>query len=256
LESSPQKGQRRDSARIYNSPAQRFERLLQTFKAKYRSRDRHVIACLGTLIPENGVIFDIGSHHGNYAKEFARLHQGEVQVHCFEPSPYNAAILEAVVGKLSNVTINRFALADHAEEADLYLPIKETGRLGTGIGHFGEEKTRDYITERVRTTTLDAYAKERGLSRFDFLKCDVEGAEMQVLNGGSETIRRFRPTIYIEIAEEYLSRMGHCAKDVFELLGSFGYDAYQMELGTGALRPVDDHQGPENYIFRAKNSRQ
>jgi len=245
------KGQKLDRTRIYKSPLQRFEHFLLKYRTKYRSRDRHVISCLGTLIPENGVVFDIGAHVGNYAKEFARLHQGNIHVHCFEPAPYNASILEAVAGKMPNVETSRLALSNVVEEIDLYLPVKETGRLGTGLGHFGMENTRDYVTERVQTATLDAYVKERNISRLDFMKCDVEGAEMLVLKGGTETIARFRPTICLEVIDEHLARTGHSAQDVFDWLGPLGYDTYQMDLKTATLIPVDGYQGPADYIFRA-----
>lgn len=245
-----QKGQQRDRAQIYNSPRQRFERLLQIFKAKYRSRDRHTIECLGTLIPENAVIFDIGAHVGGYAKEFARLHRGKVSLHCFEPSPYNLSILEGVVGRRANVKINKFALSDAEQEIDLYLPVKETGRLGIGLGHFGMEETRDYVKERVRTVPLDTYAREQNLSRLDFMKCDVEGAEFMVLKGGAETIARFHPTIYLEVVEKHLARMGHSTKDVFDMLGALGYSTYQMAFEPCTLTRVDGYQGPGDYVFR------
>jgi len=248
------KGQKLAPSGVYNAPSQRFERFLQKLKAKYKSRDRHVVKCLGTLIPEQAVILDIGANVGGYAKEFARLHHGNVSVHCFEPFPYNLSILKEVVGKLANVRINEFALSDTAGEVDLYLPVKASGHLGIGLGHFGAEQVRDYVTERVQTVPLDSYAAENGFSRLDFVKCDVEGAEFLVLKGGVETIRRFRPTIYLEVVEDYLARMGHHAKDVFDFLHSAGYETYQMNFQTCAPVRVDGYQGPENYLFRSGNS--
>ena len=250
------KGQKLDPTEVYNAPAQRFERFLHKLKAKYKARDRHVVKCLGTLIPEQGVILDIGAHIGGYAKEFARLHHGNVSVHCFEPSPYNLSILKEVVGKLNNVRINEFALSDKTGEIDFYLPVKESGHLGIGLGHFGAEQARDYVTERVQTATLDSYATENGFSRLDFVKCDVEGAEFLVLQGGAETIRRFRPTLYLEVVEDYLARMGHHVKDVFDFLHAVGYETYQMNFQSCTSMRIDGYQGPENYLLWNGNSGQ
>lgn len=251
------KGQKIASSSVYNAPSQRFNRLLQKLKTKYKARDRHVIECLGTLIPEQGVILDIGAHLGGYAKEFARLYRGNVTVHCFEPSPYNLSILKEVVGNLNNVHINEFALSDKVGEVDLYLPIKKSGHLGTGLAHFGLEQARNYITERVQTVPLDSYTTENELSRLDFVKCDVEGAELLVLQGGVETIRRFHPTLYVEIGEDYLARMGHHAKDVFNFLRSVDYEPYQMDLKSCVPTRVNGYQGrAKNYLFKHRNSDQ
>ncbi|MGB1547555.1 MAG: FkbM family methyltransferase [Alphaproteobacteria bacterium] len=247
------KGQRRDPAQIYNSPAQRFERLLQKFRVKYQSGDRPVIECLGTVIPEGAVIFDVGAHLGGYAKEFARLHHGNVFVHCFEPSPYNLSILKDVTARLDNVRVSQLAFSDKAGTIDLYLPVKASGRLAIGLGHFGREEERDYVMERVETATLDSYVVENEVPRLDFIKCDVEGAEFLVLKGAAETIRRFRPTIYVEVFESYMARMGHSARDIFDFLAPFEYDIYQMQFEPCAAVRVDGYQGPENYLFRAKS---
>ncbi|MCE2510507.1 MAG: FkbM family methyltransferase [Alphaproteobacteria bacterium] len=219
---------------------------------KYQSGDRPVIECLGTVIPEGAVIFDVGAHLGGYAKEFARLYHGNVFVHCFEPSPYNLSILQDVTRRFGNVCVSQLALSDQAGTIDLYLPVKASGRLAIGLGHFGMEEERDYVMERVQTMTLDSYAADAGVDRLDFIKCDVEGAEFLVLKGGAETIRRFRPTIYVEVFENYIARMGHSAKDIFDFLSPFGYDVYQMQFEPCAPVRVDGYQGPENYLFRAQ----
>lgn len=250
---SEREGRKLDPERVYRSPIQRFAHFAQKLRTKYRtrSRDRDVVLFLGRFIPEQGVVFDVGAHTGSYTKAFARLHEGRVEVHAFEPLAYNFSILEDVAAGHPNVHTNKVALSDQPGEVDLHLPVKESGRVGSSLGHFGPENARDYVIERVATTTLDAYVGERNLPRLDFVKCDVEGAEFLVLKGAAETLRRFHPTIYIEVFESYLARMGHAPKDVFGFLESLGYRAYLPDSAGTALRPVAGYEGPENYFFRA-----
>ena len=49
--------------------------------------------------------------------------------------------------------------------------------------------------EIVKITTLDAYVREKNLPRVDFIKLDVEGAELDVLKGAVTTIARFKPIL-------------------------------------------------------------
>ena len=55
----------------------------------------------------------------------------------------------------------------------------------------------DYIT--VRTTTIDAEARERNLPRLDFIKMDIEGAERDALHGAEHALRTFKPKLAISI---------------------------------------------------------
>jgi FkbM family methyltransferase len=72
-------------------------------------------------------------------------------------------------------------------QAGLELAFLDGGagsRLGAGPGP-------------VVTTTIDDLVRERGLERVDFVKLDIEGAELDALAGAAETLRRFRPRLAI-----------------------------------------------------------
>jgi hypothetical protein len=60
--------------------------------------------------------------------------------------------------------------------------------------------------------------------RFDVLKIDVEGAELQVLRGAEQTLARHRPVLMIELDSQLLSTMGTSSADVRNLLASYGYN--------------------------------
>jgi hypothetical protein len=51
----------------------------------------------------------------------------------------------------------------------------------------------------MEAVTVDAFVRDRGLDRVDFIKLDVEGAERHVLDGAAETLRRFRPKVALSV---------------------------------------------------------
>ena len=77
--------------------------------------------------------------------------------------------------------------------------------------------TLDGDSLQTPTITLDEFVRERKLPRVDFLKMDIEGAELQALKGAAETIRTFRPKLAISLYHreadlvtipDYLNGMG------------------------------------------------
>ncbi len=234
---------------VYSHWRQRFAWWLHYLKARQKPKERPRVRRLAGFIPEGGVIFDIGAHFGYLAKEFAVIHNGSCMVHCFEPVPYTRSILERVVDRFQNVHIESRALSNQAGHMKLSIPIKESGRLGIGLAHFGDEVRRDYIVEPVETLTLDAYVAEQGLARLDFVKMDVEGAEFQILQGAEKTLKELRPHVYCELISTSTARMGYKPETVFDFLTNLGYRAAVIER-SGEKRPVEGLiEGEEDYLF-------
>ncbi|MEV6878398.1 FkbM family methyltransferase [Amycolatopsis sp. NPDC051128] len=71
--------------------------------------------------------------------------------------------------------------------------------------------------------TLDGLRAAAGLTRLDFVKIDVEGGELHVLQGGQQTIETFRPTMLIEIEARHTARYEYSPDDVVDWLTRRGY---------------------------------
>ena len=240
---------------VYSHWRQRFAWWLHYLKARHNPKERPRVQRLARFIPKGGTVFDVGAHFGYLAKEFALIHDGNCEVHCFEPVPYTRSILERVVGGFDNVRIDSRALSNQAGSERISIPIKESGRLGIGLAHFGDETKRDrYIVETVETVTLDTYVAERELSRLDFIKMDVEGAELQILRGGEKTLREFRPLVYCEIGPETCARMGYEPDNVFDFFSRFGYSAAVLDQSGGKCPVGGLVEGEEDYLFYPEDS--
>lgn len=143
-------------------------------------------AWLAARLCPGDVFYDVGANIGFHTVIAARLVGNAGTVVAFEPLPENAAQLRRNVelNSFANVEVVEAALSDGTGFANL-----------SGSGH----RTRRTLTKlggvEVRTFRLDDWEGPPP----DLLKIDVEGAELVVLEGALETIRRHRPDMLIEV---------------------------------------------------------
>lgn len=132
------------------------------------------------------VIIDGGAFIGDTAVLFDAKTQGDCEVHAFELLDENLRLMERNLdlnGLAGKVFVNKLALGDSTGNE---ISIAQTRlQASMSLMYPGEIK--------VTMTRLDDYVKDRGLKRVDFIKFDIEGAEIPALEGARETIERFRP---------------------------------------------------------------
>jgi FkbM family methyltransferase len=140
-----------------------------------------------TLVKPGDVVFDVGANAGYYTLLGTVLAGPEGKVFAFEPLPRNAAIIRRHVemNKLSNVTVYEGAVSDRAG----------TARFDSGVipemAHLSESGGIE-----VRTFKLDSLLAE-GVPPPAVMKIDVEGAEVDVLNGARQMIETHHPTMMV-----------------------------------------------------------
>jgi FkbM family methyltransferase len=141
------------------------------------------------------VFIDVGANIGRYslflAKKFPKL-----KVIAIEPDPdaYSALTKGVKVNGLANVIAMNIAISDVNGVTTLFK--KYDASLSSIV-----DSTNTIKTTKVTTKRLDDVVKELGLGRVDWVKIDVEGAELHVLRGFRGGIARFRPKIIIEVKE-------------------------------------------------------
>ncbi|RMH29523.1 MAG: FkbM family methyltransferase [Planctomycetota bacterium] len=246
------------------SLGQRFAAVGQVVQARTSRRFRPVVEALARHIEPGSVCLDIGANHGKFAKELARAHGGRCAVWCFEPMPYNLALLRRVVRWMPNVRVLDVGLSDEPGEATLYVPVKASGRLVHGSAHTGDEANAEHFgvsnsarvePVTVRVERLDDIAARAGAGRISFMKIDVEGAEYKVLAGARRVLAEHAPAIWCELIREYPRRHGLEVADTVDLLRDAGYRAYLLDDATGAPRPADPtERDTGDYLFLKNNA--
>jgi FkbM family methyltransferase len=142
--------------------------------------------------------YDVGANVGFYSMIAARLVDKTGNVISFEPLPENLRALEgnATANHFPNIKIFPFALGCRNEEAIFLVSERPTWGKLDGIG----EPPDQYSTNiRVKVGRLDSLIAQYDLPNPDLVKIDVEGAEVEVLNGARQLLTRNRPIVIVEL---------------------------------------------------------
>ncbi|MFC1896118.1 FkbM family methyltransferase [Thermodesulfobacteriota bacterium] len=204
---------------------------------------------MSSKIPANSVIFDVGANFGYFAKGLSSLDGRSCTLYCFEPISYNFRILKAAVASRENITIENLALSNTIGNLKFKIPVKNN-RICSSLPHLGDEKSKDYISEDVNSTTIDDYISSHNISQLNLIKCDTEGSELLVFQGAFHSIKRFDPDIFCEINETYTLRCGYPASEIFAFFNDLGYQVFQTDFKTNRLGEVSAYSSPGDYFFR------
>ena len=182
-------------------------------------------------------VLDIGAHHGLYTLLASRCVGRGGHVYAFEPSPRERSRLRAHVwlNRCSNVKIVPLALGAQDADAELFVVRgAQTGCNSLRPPAVNEPTAR----VRVKQVTLDGFLRARGLESVDFVKMDVEGAELSVLRGAERLLRaERRPVILAEVEDVRTEPWGYQAREIVMLLDSEGYEWFQP-LEDGSLAAI------------------
>ncbi|MBR1646463.1 MAG: FkbM family methyltransferase [Selenomonadaceae bacterium] len=132
------------------------------------------------FIPERGaIVIDAGVFDGGTSVVFAQM---GYKVYGFEIDRITYEYARKLAEE-NNFVLEHLGLGSYKHE----MRCTPSGR--------GDNHLTDDGTETVRVTTIDAYVREKNLPRVDFIKTDIEGAELDLLRGAVTTIARFKPIL-------------------------------------------------------------
>lgn len=158
------------------------------------------------------VVFDVGCHAGLHLGQFADLIGPSGRAVAFEPIPALADALASKYRDRPNVDIRTLALADEPGRSEFLVLHQALGMSGFKQRADSSDQGAEKIT--VPVDTLDRQAAD--LSRLDYIKIDIEGAEISCLRGARQTVRRYRPLISLEYGMPTYSLFGNTAMTLFE----------------------------------------
>lgn len=194
------------------------------------------------------IALDIGAHKGAYAWWMAKRVGPTGRVIAFEPQPGLAAYLDEIKAafRFDQLAVVRAALSSSEGAKDLFRPAVNP-RGGATLEKMATEGT----TVSVPAVMLDACLDEHSARPVRFIKCDVEGHELEVFRGGRRMLGEDRPVLLFE-CQDFRHPEGQIRR-VFEYLYGFGYEGYFFEKGR--LAPVsqfrvDVHQQGAGPMYR------
>jgi FkbM family methyltransferase len=182
-------------------------------------------------------VVDAGAHHGLYSLLASKCVGEAGRVVAFEPSPRECdrMINNLRVNRSPNVGLMQCALGNRVGTAELF--------LGNGSQDWcnslrPREPADTSPSVRVPLRRLDDMLGELGIDEVDFLKMDVEGAELSVLQGAPKLLGCApRPAILAEVQDVRTLPWGYLSREIVDYLSSLNYKWFSIAAG-GNLEPV------------------
>jgi FkbM family methyltransferase len=169
---------------------------------------------ISEAVRPNTVFYDVGANVGFYTL-LGSLLVGAGRVFAFEPLLRNLGYLKRhiALNQIQNVEVLELAIAD--ENGSAFFEIERTGSMGC-LSSSGQV--------RVQTASLDSLLAQGKILPPNYIKMDIEGAELLALRGAEQCIRQYRPQIFLATHGTAI-HSGCC-----QLLEDWGYECQILEL--------------------------
>jgi FkbM family methyltransferase len=215
--------------------------------------DRQTSAIMKRLLKADSNCIDIGCHKGEVMDEILKL-APDGQHYGFEPIPEYYYFLTGKYAARKNVHILRKALSDSQGTAEFNWVKNAPAYSGLKQRAYAV-KNPEIEKIQVELDTLDALTAV--FPPIHLIKIDVEGAEMNVLNGAREMIRRHLPYIVFEFGLGASDFYGTKASDIFSFFNELNYGIFTLKgflekenkMEESAFR--DLYEGNKEYYFIA-----
>jgi FkbM family methyltransferase len=192
-------------------------------------------AMLFNLVQDGDTIFDIGANIGWYSCHMAKKLPNS-KIYSFEPIPETFEKLNknVKVNDITNVVLVNIAFSSKKEILTFYYsPLVSGASSSQNITENENMSKLDCAAD-----TLDNYIAVNNIKKLDFIKCDVEGAEYFVFQGGSKTFGEHKPVVFTEMLRKWAAKFGYSPNDIIAYFKSFGYKCYVSN--EGKLRQIDE----------------
>jgi FkbM family methyltransferase len=209
------------------------------------------------LVRPGDTFIDVGANVGVHTLCAAHAMQGNGRVIAFEPFPRTSELLKRTVtmnGLASICTVRQEAVSDQPGEKDLYVGLVSAHHSLIELDNLVSASSPPVNVPVVRLDDVISL-----LDRVDLIKIDVEGMELEVLNGARRIVSE-NPNMAIiaEFGPSHLQRSGHSAADWLDAFTKLGFDRRVIDpvtglLSTASVEELSDVEST-NLLFAAAQS--
>jgi len=207
---------------------------------------------LSKILKENSTFFDIGGYRGYYSILAHHFMKGTGDIVIFEPDKKNYFYIKETIkkNKIKNIKIENLAISKTSGKVPFYISNSEsTHSLGKANDNFFEGKFTQIKKIFVNTISLDEYLTKTSYYP-DIIKIDVEGAELDVLKGMKNNIKKRKPEILLEIHEQKLPSFNYNADDLYNYFKYLKLTPYLIKKNK--LIEIKDRVNKDQYTIYLK----
>jgi FkbM family methyltransferase len=200
------------------------ERIVPLEILNFNNYEKNELSLILKMINTKSVVFDIGANTGWYALNIAK-HLPKTKIYAFEPIRSTYAFLKRNIklNNLHNIQTHNFGFSKENKKIDFYYYPEGSGNAS--LANLTHKRSVKKISCLVKT--IDSFVQKNHIS-IDFIKCDVEGAELFVFQGGLEIIKRDKPIIFSEILRKWTAKFKYNPNDIIQLFHSIGYQCFSI----------------------------
>lgn len=170
------------------------------------------------------VVFDIGAHLGFYTLLLSKLAGESGKVFAFEPNPELLPSLRRTLEEPRNVQLFEIALSDKSGGIELYVP--EDASMAS-LSDWTKGSAGNVHSVLCEMKVLDEMYTAGMIKLPNFVKCDVEGAELLVFAGAKKIFDRVdAPVVLFELNKKAAESFGSVTGDYFEFFETLEYPNY------------------------------
>ena len=201
-----------------------FYRFIAGFR-KNANTDKFVFS---KYIKRGETVIDCGANIGYYTNFFRTIVGKKGCVHAFEPVPSTFEYLTKNIleySRCKNYRLNMAGLYKTETTKYIYIPDSISGHASLNE-HQKAWNAYKIDRKEIKLTTLDTYVKSKGIKEIDFIKMDIEGAEIEALKGGKQTLSEHLPTLHLEVNSQLLKNFKQKPADLLDFLKTIGYKIF------------------------------
>jgi len=174
----------------------------------------------------------------------------------FEPIPstFDHLVENIRINNLQNIEPFNFGFSDVEGSFSFYFDPMLS--VNASLANVSEKNEISSVTCSVKK--LDDFVNQN-IDKIDFIKCDVEGAELLVFKGGINVIKKHRPIVFTEMLRKWTAKFNYHPNDIIMFFKELGYSCFTTKEGKLVnFNLVDDTTIETNYFFlhKEKHSKQ
>ena len=172
----------------------------------------HVLRACHRVLEQGGSFFDIGANVGYISIEIANLFNDGVEVTAFEPQPSLARIIaiSAALNGFKHLNVHAAMVGQDVGHGDLFVPAHSIHASA-----IPRKSNAPHI--KCPKFSIDYLDEHNVVPRPSVIKIDVEGGEIEVIKGASNTIKKYAPFIVFE-SDINMARFGYTRSYIVSLI--------------------------------------
>jgi FkbM family methyltransferase len=186
--------------------------------------EKKELDALVQIMPKKGNFLDIGANIGWHSLIIAKSCKN-LQVHSFEPikKTYNFLLKNIKSNFLKNIKAYSFGFYHENKEIPFYTYPEGSGN--SSICNLSNR--RNIELQKAKVKILDDFINEKKI-KVDFIKCDVEGAELFVFLGARKVLSEHKPIVFCEMLRKWCQKFKYHPNQIILLFDKFGYKCFYI----------------------------